>query len=74
MTERTLKYSHQSVCPAANPPQSAPKPKAKPTNHHHEIPQQLQIAPPPELTAYMQRLNKIKEKQEKYKNLASRAF
>lgn len=79
LTERTLKYSHQAVCPATNPPQATPKPKPRPTTQMEQIqePMRMQSIEEvreivlPQITARMQRLN---QRAERYKKLVVNAF
>ena len=74
LTERTLKYSHQAVCSAVNPPQAQPKPKtktqAKQEVHQPEEPtiENIQL---PQISMRMQRIN---QRSERYKKLIVNAF
>ena len=72
LTERTLKYSHASKCSKnedlQNNMQVAVNPK-EPVEHI-KVSKDLE----PAVSAYAQRLKKIKEKQESFKNLATLAF
>ena len=69
-----MKYSHESVCPGNGnaPPSSINKPKKQKIVKEQSLDQDLYIKPP--LTPYEKRLNTIKEKQDKIKNLALYAF
>jgi hypothetical protein len=65
-----LKYSHEAKCPKNdNPPPATVK-----ANKVEKNIIKLISEPTPAITAYTERINKIKEKQEKFKNLASLAF
>ena len=73
LTSRTLKYSHESVCPEnGNPPTSINRPKKQKISKEESVEPDIYIKPP--LTAYEKRLNTIKEKQDKIKNLALHVF
>ena len=78
LTSRTLKYSHESVCPENGhpPPSTKGKFKRKPTNREESLEHVIEqyIEPKPALTAYDKRLLLIKQKQDKIKNLAVHAF
>ena len=75
LTARTLKYSHQSVCPMnENKPVKKTKKDVQFDNPIEQPPPRQLHEPPQEITAYAQRLNKIKEKQQKIKYLAAQAF
>jgi hypothetical protein len=69
LTERTLKYSHAKKCSNNDNPQ--PEVKAQTENVERiEVSKDIE----PAVTAYAQRLKKIKEKQQSFKNLATLAF
>ena len=78
LTSRTLKYSHESVCPENGhpPPSTKGKFKRKPTNREESLEHVIEqyIETKPALTPYEKRLNTIKEKQDKINNLALYAF
>ena len=78
LTERTLKYSHNAVCSAVNPPQPKPKVKAEATAQAEEQQKTIQHVPLsdavhliPPVTARMQRIN---IRAERYKKLVANAF
>ena len=87
LAERTLKYSHQAVCPATNPPQAKPKTNPK-TPTYVEQPQPIQMqqaiqvteAPKQEqqdelINPYVQmRMRRLNERTEKFKKLVINAF
>ena len=70
LTARTLKYSHSSKCPNGDgKPQQVQIPKpVKPEKKRAEL------EPEPILTAYEQRMLRIRERQDKIRQLASQAF
>ena len=72
LTSRTLKYSHEAVCPANENREKAPV--VKKTVKREEDIQPVEPPPPPQLTAHEKRINTIREKQNKFKNLALMAF
>ena len=78
LTSRTLKYSHESVCPENGhpPPSTKGKFKRKPTNREESLAHVIEqyIEHIPALTAYDKRLLLIKQKQDNIKNLAVHAF
>ena len=77
LTSRTLKYSHESVCPAnGEKPSTKDKFKRKHTNREESLEHIIEqyIEHIPALTAYDKRLLLIKQKQDKIKNLAVHAF
>lgn len=73
LTERTLKYSHANKCPKNENKQEEPNKKVK-TQHEAKPITQISEDIHPMVSAYTQRINKIKEKQEKFRNLATLAF
>jgi hypothetical protein len=72
LTERTLKYSHASKCPKNEEVQSNMQVAVNPREAVEHIKVSKDIEPA--VSAYAQRLKKIKEKQESFKNLATLAF
>ena len=78
LTSRTLKYSHESVCPENGhpPPSTKGKFKRKPTNREESLEHVIEqyIEPKPALTTYDKRLLLIKQKQDNINNLAVHAF
>ena len=78
LTARTLKYSHESVCPENGhpPPSTKGKFKRKPTNREESLEHVIEqyIEHIPALTAYDKRLLLLKKKQDKIKKLAVHAF
>ena len=73
LTERTLKYSHQAVCSAVNPPQPKPKTKtqAKQEEVHQPAEQTIENIQLPQISMRMQRIN---QRSERYKKLIVNAF
>lgn len=75
LTERTLKYSHEDKCPKnENRKKKEVEEVNKVVKDTTSYIKNVDKETPKVISAYEQRLLKIKEKQEKYKILASQAF
>ena len=72
LTARTLKYAHPSKCPYGDgkPSRTQTQKPVKPEKKQAEP----EPAPKPILTAYEQRMLRIRERQDKIRELASQAF
>ena len=77
VTERTLKYSHQSVCPANNPPDAQPKEQRKKQKQKQEDKQddgviyiQQEREPEPPVGV----VRRITRRSERYRHLIANAF
>ena len=77
VTERTLKYSHQAVCPANNPPDAQPKEQRKKQKQKQEDKQDdgviyIQQEREPEQPVGVVR--RITRRSERYRHLIANAF
>jgi hypothetical protein len=79
LTARTLKYAHPSKCPYGDgKPQQVQIPKPVKPEKKREVERETVVVKEPEpkpiLTAYEERMLKIRGRQEKIRQLASQAF
>ena len=79
LTARTLKYAHPSKCPYGDgKPQQVQIPKPLKPEKKREVERETVVVKEPEpkpiLTAYEERMLKIRGRQEKIRQLASQAF
>lgn len=76
LTQRTLKYSHQSVCPAKKPPKqeqvSEPKRVKKPVEEVQHIEEEYMASEP--VGGVRRQITRVIKKSDKFKHLVANAF